>query len=410
MKRRIERRDATPGCVRPATYQPADSNTICRTHRGVASLRPIRFSLLLLPLALLAASCSSDEPAARGGDAGAMRFAAAEASSRATTAPFSTFTLYGWQMANQDPDGNPRNLLLFDGQQVNRQPAANGQDKWVYNPLQYWFSGYNYHFEALASCLGPTDRQLTSPRSGLTITPPEQYRDEFTFGFDATASGYTEDVMYANAQRSTTEEISSKPVPFSFSHALARLKLRVKATEIKGCYLELNGITFQPKHKGCTFRSAPVGTTTQTPPDTPDGQPTTVTTYSLRLGVASVTPSALSDTITIPATNSTGTHSDGLNVSYYPYFDKYDPSPAPYFYLVPGEVGTIRVSFSLMNKSSMSKLSHYTTVYTIAGDMLPGHSYQATILLPSSTTVISLDGVLDDWGADNDTDREILYI
>lgn len=347
--------------------------------------------------ALLVASCSNDEPAPSG--AGAIRFAAGAAASRdgagGNNVDFTSFILYGWQMrpTDQSPDSQEHNVLLFNAQAVNSQ-----QGQWVYSPLQYWFKGYDYHFEAFAHLFAET---LTNPQSGLTINPPAQYRDELTVQFDASRSQYAEDLMHASTDRSTTTGIELDAVDFRFTHALARLKLCVKPAQIAGYHLRLGSLTFTPACKSASFLSAPVFTTTTIPPTRRGGEPITITTSQVEIHVVENTKIS-TDVPSLTLVQNT------------PAVTVAQLYTSRYLYLIPGAVGTITVNYEIWDDGQgdapAGLIRSDTNTYTVNGSMLAGHSYQATIYIPSSSQVISIEGALDPWGADNPTDREILSI
>lgn len=347
----------------------------------------------MLPLSLLLLGCSDDGDSPQSYDPNVIVFHATDGEvtrAEVNMNNLTEFRVWGWanydRPANEDSLGvYKNNAMIFDNQKVEKQNGA-----WTYSPPVYWWAGHIHRFLAVATS--------KNSGSGLTHNPSaifSTWEKADTMSLTL-AAPYDEDILYATAEHSMPLTITSTdalPVELSFRHALARLKVVMKSANIESCHVRMDSITFTPKYNVCTFVPNRVATETIIPPDTKYGQPTVQTTYDVKLKLANKTGSATPLTLIrkIPADTLRRYSSD-------------------YMYLVPGEVGRIRVSYELWENNPATMLHAETVTYTILGAMLPGHSYQVTVFVPSASTVISLQGDIEKWGDDNDTDREILSI
>lgn len=341
-------------------------------------------TLTLSALALLLAACTAEDDSLTPSPRGDIAFRAegVEAASRAAidgVAELQGFTVCGWANAQ----GN--STLVFN----NRPVTCNGTT-WTYSPTENWQPSHSYHFLALA----------TSEAEGgasLTVTPSEAFTSWETAVTAQLqlAPPYTYDVLYATAECETPSLITNPdPVQLTFRHALSRLVINVRATAIEGHSVRLTGLSFKPKSSAATLATAVHTTTTMIPPATKYGQPTYIYDHDTRFEVTSATPCTTPYTLL-------AAQSMPLTMT-----QAYETPP---LLLIPGEMGEITVEYDLLRDDG-TLVRHSSDVLQAAGLMLPGHSYRASIILPSPTQVITLQGSLTPWGGDNDNDREIISI
>lgn len=334
--------------------------------------------LIFLTVALCACTAESDEPSGTVSRAIAFRAETTDGGTRGEIAraeELTAFSVWGW--AN---DASERSTQVFAGKRVGR----NG-DAWEYAPLVYWMPGHTYRFLAFATSETDDDSGLSVAASTTFTTWPEAATASLTL-----SPPYDEDIVYAYAEQQSPSLIGDiSPVALTFRHALARLKVQVREAIIANCHVQLSRVTFTPHATSATFVPNRIAYTTITPPPTINGQPVYTTTYDVELAVASTTPATTPFVL--------------CNNHSLPFFSQS-------MLLVPGAAGTLRVEYQLWQNNPSLMLKQYDETFLISGDMQAGHSYQATIMLPSAQTVVSLQGTLEPWGDDNDTDREILAI
>lgn len=238
----------------------------------------LRFLFLFLPaLAAILCSCSSESDAPYTPDPCAIAFLpSGDTRAEITTRQdITAFRVWGW--ANNATGGS---TPVFLDKSVERAAGA-----WHYTPQAYWIPRRTYRFLALATS--------KPAASGLTVTAPRTFT---TWPQAQTATltltpPYDEDLLYAHAVRQTPDTlVTMPPVPLTFRHALARLKVRVREATIDNCHVLLRRVTFTPRNAAATFTPALVAHTTTIPPLTIDGEPTTSTTYDVELTLVSTLP------------------------------------------------------------------------------------------------------------------------
>lgn len=336
-------------------------------------------ALYLLPLSLLVLACTTKDELPRRAAPREIAFRSSSGeATRAAVTSIEKFSVWGW--AN---DSTGQSTMVFSNQVVERRSGV-----WTYRPPVYWWPDCTYRFLALAS-----SKVQGSGLSSIAQTSFSTWEQSDTVHF-ALAEPYQEDILYATAERATTEDITHESsVGLSFNHALSQLKLRVRAVNIEGCSVRLLSLRFKPRSSSCTFVPELIVTQTEIPPATRDGDTTIVTSRDIRFKVSSTEPA--NTFYTILPDNPSG-HS-------IPYVS------VPML-LIPGAAGTVSVTYQLWQDSRQVLMDERTEEYALSGLMQPGHSYYASIVLPSPTSVITLQGSLEPWGDDNDTDREILSI
>lgn len=332
-------------------------------------------------LALLALACGEGDSGTETAPHPTIRFESAETRALESVADITAFKVYGWEST---PAGEAR---IFSGTTVSRGTADR---LWQYQPIQYWKATAQYRFLALATS--------AAANTGLTAAPAPNFTAwEQAATVSLTLSPpYSEDIVYATAERQTPAFFTApEPVRLSFRHALAQLRVRVRAAAIDDCHIRLRSVSFRPASVACTFTPQLLLTETVVPPATMYGQPDTIVSRDIRLTVASTTPPDDSFTLTLLPDNPQG-HTT--------------PHVSAPMLLVPGEMGTVTVVYELWQNSPESMVYSRTDTYRTTGLMQSGRSYRANIVIPAATTVISLQSDLEPWGDDNDTDREILSI
>lgn len=342
-------------------------------------------AIYLLPLALLAFACTAEDdfPKRTAPREIAFRSSSAEAT-RAAATDIGKFSLWGW--ANDATGGS---TMVFSDQMVERRNGV-----WTYQPVAFWWPEYTYRFIALA-----TSKTSGSGFSSIAQTSFSTWEHSFAVPLSL-AEPYDEDILYATGYRATSDDITKEsPVSLSFDHALSQLKLRVRAaaivneSNVQTHSVRLRSLAFKPKSSSCTFVPELIVTETEVPPATMNDEPTIITDYDVKFRVSSTTPAA--NFLTILSDDALG-HA-------LPY------TSAPMF-LVPGAAGTVSVTYELWQDTPRVSLGDRTEEYALTGLMQPGRSYYASIVLPSPTSVVTVQASMEPWGDDNDTDREILYI
>lgn len=335
---------------------------------------------------MLAGACASDDDAPGAPGTRAISFEARDdAQTRTginTVTDLTGFRVWGWAT-----DTLGQCTVVFDDQSV----AKSGRN-WVYTPLAYWMPNRSYRFLALTSNKAGTESGLGSVTASPCFTLWDQAATmHYT---PAGAWPFTEDILYATYECETPDALGSLPkVPFSFRHLLARLKIKVRSATIDGCSVRLRSLTFTPKYSACTFSPVLITTQHELPPSHPGGEPRYFTEYDV---LCPATPTLRgTTTYTMLADDPSG---HGM---------PYEPE---YLYLMPCEVGTFTVSYELWDDRTHALIRSFNDEHTIAQPLEGARSYQAEIILPSATSVVSLEATLEPWGADNDTDREILSI
>lgn len=336
-------------------------------------------ALYLLPLALLVFACTAEDNFPQRADPRAIAFrSSSDETTRAAATDIEKFSVWGWVN-----DTTGQSSAVFSNQLVERNGGA-----WTYQPTAFWWPDCTYHFLALA-----TSKASGSGLSAIAQTGFSTWGQAATVQF-ALGEPYDEDILYATAERVTPTDMTQvAPVRLSFHHALAQLKLRVRAAEIEGYSVRMRSLAFKPKSRACTFVPELVATERVIPPATMNGEPTIITDYDVKLRVSSSTT----------ANNFFTILSDSASGHLIPYVS--DP-----MFLVPGEAGIVSVTYELWQDVPLALMDERTEEYDLAGMMQAGHSYYASVVLPSKTSVISLQASLNPWGDDNDTDREILSI
>lgn len=342
--------------------------------------------LYLLALPMVVAGCSADDGPAAPSDGSAIAFRAGDASRGIdNSSDMNVFSVWGWAT-----DDAARCTRIFNEQRVERSG-----NRWTYTPKVYWMPNRAYRFLAVAS-----NKAADSGLTHSAATDFSSWDEAHTMSFTA-AAPFDEDILYATDERRTDSVINSRQdiVTFSFRHLLTRLKLEVRSSQIDSCHIRLRSVTFKPKNRACAFNLAVVTTEHEIPPTSPKGQPTYYTTSDVQTRVTSTTPAAEADTCALlsydPATP-TGYAMPQDNL--------------PYLYLVPGIPGTFTVRYELWQNEPATLIQSFTDEFHATQPLLGGRSYKATLRLPSSTSVISFEAILEPWGDDNDTDREILSI
>lgn len=337
--------------------------------------------LTLSALALLLTACAAEDDSLPPSPLGNIAFRAegVEAASRAAidgVAELQGFTVCGWANAQGG------STLVFDNRPVTRNGTS-----WTYSPIENWQPSHSYHFLALATSEAEGD-------ASLTVTPAAAFT---SWGSAASAQlqlapPYAYDVLYATAERETPGFIANpEPVQLTFRHALSRLVINIRATRIDDHSVRLTGLSFKPANSAATLATTVHTTTTMIPPATKYGQPTYVYDHDTRFEVTSATPCTTPYTLL-------AAQSMPLTMT-----QAYETLP---MLLIPGE---ITVDYDLLRDDG-TLVRHSSDVLQAAGRMLPGHSYRASIILPSPTQVITLQGTLTPWGGDDDNDREIISI
>lgn len=185
-------------------------------------------------VALAFGSCTSQgEPDAMP-DSGTAPMTFGAATSRALTTAAniteSPFAVWG----NQTPlSGTGSGTSVFDNETVSYSGGA-----WNYANTRYWFPGFIYNFLAIHPA--PAEAPDYDAAAG-----------KLRYAFD-TAASRTTDLLHASYRREcrTADDPSSTArVPFSFSHSLAAVHIRIKAdaslaggTEVKINSASLHGI------------------------------------------------------------------------------------------------------------------------------------------------------------------------
>ena len=100
-----------------------------------------------------------------------------------------------------------------EGQIFNNQLVTKSGDAYVYSPAQYWVGGATYSFSALVPYNGEWDYTANNSKNGV-------------ISFDNAAAEANQDLLFAYAQRTTEDKITSAPeaVAFTFNHLLSRVK------------------------------------------------------------------------------------------------------------------------------------------------------------------------------------------
>lgn len=345
-------------------------------------MKTLYFFLISLSFLVMACSSEDDSPDLYNGGAITFRASGATASRAGIDSQrdMDRFNVWGW--ATDDADTC---TMVFDNQTVLFR-----NNDWVYTPIVYWMPNRAYRFLALAS-----NKPVASGLSAHASVSFTSWPRAATMSF-ALPDSCGEDLLYATQECATGRLIntSEPPVSFSFRHMLARLKLQIKAARIEGYTIRLRSLTFKPACDSCTFNPVRVATEHEIPPVAPGGQPQYHTTYDVQLQLASTSTSPR-PAFTMLNDNSTG-----------------HPTPyvSDYLYLIPGGAGTFMVTYELWKNQPSVRIRSFTDELRATQPLLAGHSYQAMIVLPSATSVVSLSATLEPWGDDNDTDREILSI
>lgn len=340
--------------------------------------------LLLLPL--LIAGCSADDEPAVPSEGSSITFRVGDGSRGIdNVSDMNVFSVWGWAT-----DDAARCTRIFNEQSVQRSGNL-----WTYTPKVYWMPDRAYRFLAVAT------NKTTG--SGLAHSPALDFTsweasDEMSF---TAAAPFDEDILYATDERRTESIINSSQdlVEFNFRHLLTRLKLEVQVSTLDNHHIHLKSITFKPENIAGIFRPMVITTEHEIPPTSPKGQPTYITTSDVQVKIASTTPNENAVTHTLFS-------HDPDSPEALP-----DTEHFPYLYLIPGVPGTFTVEYDLVqNGIERYPLHSFTDHFRATQPLMGGRSYKATLRLPSPSSVISFEAILEPWGDDNDTDREILHI
>lgn len=167
-------------------------------------------------VALALGGCSSQSEPDAMPDSGKtpMTFGAvtSRALTTAETITDSPFSVWG----NQTPvTGTGSGISVFDNEKVSYSGGV-----WSYTDTRYWFPGFIYNFLAIHPA--PAQTPQYDPAAGV-----------LKYTFDTSASRST-DLLYAAYRRkcvAADDPASTARVPFSFSHALSVLHIRIKADQ-----------------------------------------------------------------------------------------------------------------------------------------------------------------------------------
>lgn len=220
--------------------------------------------------------------------------------------------------------------------------VSKASGSWSYSPVQYWQPSETFNFGAYA------------PKAD-GISASWDYTNGLTLTVNSDA-GHQNDVVYADATRTTTDDISNETaVPLTFKHLLSKIQFKF---EKDAATLGSQVVTMQ------NFKVNGINTTCTWTKGTPNGTP--------------ATPGEYGDFTTAETVDAT----DGL--------------PTDAYYVIPQTVGTFNIMADVVVTDGSNTIKQGTITATVPTTTVSAWTAQYAYLYTATLTIDNIDDGDDD--------------